>query len=106
MRVYEKTKDHLLCGHWNGSPLEIGLTSLIRDVPLSEARHFHEYHEYYILLEGSAKLEVEGSIITLRPGTAVMVQPGERHRIVSVSPSGVRWVIIKERSVPESKQCV
>jgi len=106
MRVYEKTEGHLICGHWNGSPLEIGLTSIIREVPPGEARHFHDYHEYYVVLEGSAELEVEASVTVLRPGTTVMVQPGERHRIVSVSPSGGRWVIIKERSSPGSKQCV
>src|SRR5512145_1864605 len=106
MRVYERAEGHLFCGHWNGSPVEIGVTSLIREVPPGEAQHFHDYHEYYVVLEGGAELEVEGKVTVLRPGVVIMVQPGERHRIVAVSPSGVRWVIIEERSSPGSKQCV
>jgi mannose-6-phosphate isomerase-like protein (cupin superfamily) len=98
--LYAKAEGHLLCGHWNGSPVEIGLTPLIREVPAGEVQHSHDYHEYYLVLEGSAELEVEGTVTILQTGTVVMVQPGERHRIVSVSPSGVRWVIIKERSAP------
>jgi hypothetical protein len=36
-----------------------------------------------------------------------MVEPGEKHRVVSVDPEvGVRWVIIKERSAPDSKHVV
>ena len=93
MRVYEQGDTHLFCGHWNGSPLEIGITSLLRTVPDGEARHHHDYHEYYVVLEGSAELEVEGREIPLR----------ERHRVVSVAPGGVRWVIVKQRSEPDSK---
>jgi mannose-6-phosphate isomerase-like protein (cupin superfamily) len=106
MRVYETGEGHLLCGHWNGSPVEIGLTPLIREVPANEAQHSHDYHEYYLVLEGSAELEVEGTVTLLQPGTVAMVQPGERHRIVFVSPPGARWVIIKERSAPGSKRLV
>lgn len=32
-----------------------------------------------------------------------MVEPGEWHQITSVSDAGARWVIIKERSEPNSK---
>ncbi len=93
----------MFCGHWNGSPLEIGVTSLLRTVPDAEARHHHDYHEYYVVLEGSAELEVEGREIPLRAGTIAMIEPAERHRVVSVAPGGVRWVIVKQRSEPNSK---
>jgi hypothetical protein len=39
----------------------------------------------------------------LQAGATVMVEPGERHRVVSVGPMGIRWVIIKERLEPDSK---
>ncbi len=32
-----------------------------------------------------------------------MVEPGERHRVVSVGEAGARWVVIKERSEPDTK---
>ncbi len=52
-------------------------------------------------------LEVEEQRVPLRGGTVVMVEPGERHRVVFVDPEvGARWVIIKERSEPNSKHVV
>lgn len=32
-----------------------------------------------------------------------MVEPGEAHQVLRVSPGGCRWVMIKERSEPDSK---
>jgi hypothetical protein len=32
-----------------------------------------------------------------------MVEPGEKHQVVSVGSNGIRWVIIKEHSLPDSK---
>ena len=108
MRSYEKSDSHFLCGHWNGSPLEIGfLPEPLMSIPDSEVLHYHDYHEYYVVLSGSAELEVEGQNVSLRPGIIVMVEPGERHCIRFIDPNiGARWVIIKERSEPGSKHIV
>lgn len=103
MKNFDKSGSHLLCGHWNGSPVEIGVTDLLNDVPSTELLHYHDYHEYYVVLEGEGSLEVDGSMFPLKAGSAVMVEPGERHRVTSVGPNGIRWVIIKERSEPDSK---
>lgn len=103
MRVYEKTGSHLFCGHWNGSPVEIGVTPLLSAIPPSEAPHHHDYHEFYVVLDGEAELEVEGRAVPLRAGSVVMIEPGERHRVSHISARGVRWVIVKERSIPNSK---
>ncbi len=72
-------------------------------VPPSEVRHKHPYHEYYEVLEGEAQLEVNGQIIPMRAGMVVMVEPEEWHQIRAISEAGARWVIIKERSEPNSK---
>lgn len=108
MKTYLRSNSHLFCGHWNGSPVEIGfLPDPLKQVPASEALHYHNYHEYYVVLEGKAELEVEGQCVPLMGGTVVMVEPGERHRLVMVDPQvGARWVIIKERSTPNSKYVV
>lgn len=103
MKTYKKAGTHLYCGHWNGSPVEIGVTELLTDVPGTECMHYHDYHEYYVVLEGEGCLEVDGSLVSLSAGSTVMVEPGEKHRVVSVGPMGIRWVIIKERSEPDSK---
>ena len=107
MKRYAKGSSHLLCGHWNGSPVEIGLSDLIRHVPSGEVRHYHTYHEYYLVLEGRGALEVEGETVPLEPNTVVMVEPGERHRVALVDPDlGLRWVIVKQISAPDSKTVV
>lgn len=103
MKIYNKSGTHLFCGHWNGSPVEIGVTELLREVPSTEQLHHHLYHEYYVILEGSGELEVEGTVHPLTAGTTVMVEPEERHQVVSVGEQGIRWVIIKQRSEPNSK---
>lgn len=102
MRIYNSQTSHLFCGHWNGSPVEIGEGRLV-EVPPSEVKHKHPYHEFYVVLEGEAELEVEGARVPLRAGSVVMVEPDEWHEVVSVSEHGARWVIIKERSEPDSK---
>lgn len=103
MRIYERSQGRgYFCGHWNGSPLEIGDGKLV-DVPEGEVTHSHPYHEYYVVLEGEAKLEVEGQTVEMRAGQVVMVEPGERHRVVGISEQGARWIIVKERSAPDSK---
>lgn len=104
MKIYRRTNSHLLCGHWNGSPIEIGLTSVMRAVPDSERYHYHNYHEYYIIIRGKGTVNVEGCDAPLEANTVLMIQPGERHRIAWIDPDeGIQWIIIKERSVPNSK---
>jgi mannose-6-phosphate isomerase-like protein (cupin superfamily) len=86
LRTYLRSDSHLFCGHWNGSPVEIGfLPTPLRQVPDSEVLHYHDYYEYYVMLEGSAELEVEGQSVPLR-ADIVMVEPGERHCIRFVDP--------------------
>jgi mannose-6-phosphate isomerase-like protein (cupin superfamily) len=106
MKTFTKSGSHLFCGHWNGSPLEIGLTELLLEVPGTERLHYHDYHEYYVILEGEGSLEVEGSVVPLLAGETAMVEPGESHQVVSVGPAGIRWVIVKERSELDNKHIV
>jgi quercetin dioxygenase-like cupin family protein len=72
-------------------------------VGAGEVRHHHPYHEYFVVLDGEAELEVEGTPVPLRAGLVVMIEPGERHRVTSVGRTGARWVVIKERSEPDTK---
>jgi quercetin dioxygenase-like cupin family protein len=73
------------------------------EVGTGEVRHYHPYREYYVVLEGTAELEVEGTTIPLNAGMVVMVEPGERHQVVDVGEAGARWIVIKERSEPDTK---
>lgn len=107
MKIYQKSEESgdspaWICGHWNGSPLAIG-TGLRAEVGTSDIRHYHPYREYYVVLEGAAELEVEGVVVPMCPGMVILVEPGERHMVVSVDKAGARWVVIQERSEPNTK---
>ena len=107
MKIYYPAEDNTdtpswVCGHWNGSPIEIGMGRRTEVGP-NEIRHHHPYREYFIVLEGSAELEVEDSIVPIRAGMIVMIEPGERHKVVSVDLLGARWIVIKERSEHDTK---
>lgn len=91
-----------LCGHWNGSPLEIGL-GVRRTVGDDEVRHYHPYREYYVVVDGEAELEVGGTLVPLRAGMVVMVEPGEWYHVTAIGAHGARWIVIKERSEPNTK---
>lgn len=108
MRSYRRSESHLLCGHWNRSPVEIGfLPEPLMSIPDSEVLHYHDYHEYYVVLSGYAELEVEGETVPLQADSIIMVEPKERHKIKYIDPdTGARWVIIKEKSEPNSKHIV
>ena len=104
MKLYEKGKSHLLCGHWNGSKIEIGLTENLKSIPGANELHYHTYREYYLIIEGRGSIQVEDRIISLSKDTLLAVDPYEKHKWHSIDPShGIRWVIIKEESRPDSK---
>lgn len=104
MKVYSKTGSEpaWLCGHWNGSPVEIGM-GLRKEVGANEVMHSHPYCEYYIAIEGEAELKVGNDQVTLAPGCVVMVEPGEKHMVTSVGKDGAFWVVVKARSEPGTK---
>ncbi len=106
MQIYYQADDtpSWVCGHWNNSPLAIGMGK--RTTVGSEQYHYHPYCEYYIGLEGEATLKVEDEYLTLRRQMIIMIEPGERHQIVAISPSGAQWIVIQEQSRPQTKYIV
>ena len=45
--------------------------------------HYHKrMTEIYYVLEGTGQMELDGRMIDVRPGNAVLIQPGCRHRAV------------------------
>jgi mannose-6-phosphate isomerase-like protein (cupin superfamily) len=46
--------------------------------------HYHKrLTETYYVLEGEGRIELNGELHPIRPGTAVMIRPGTRHRAVA-----------------------
>ncbi len=60
-------------------------TCSVHVVEISSGSRIH-YHrrltETYYVLDGEGRLELNGRSIQLRPGMAVMIRPGTRHRAV------------------------
>lgn len=50
--------------------------------PISGAQpHFHKHMtEVYYVVEGSGQIELDGKVQDVRPGTAVLIPPGVKHR--------------------------
>ena len=51
--------------------------TVIRD----SQKHYHKgCTEYYYILEGGGKMELDDDVVDLRPGTAIVIPPGVAHR--------------------------
>src|SRR5262249_12445640 len=55
-------------------------------------KHYHrECTEVYYILEGRGKMELNGDVIEVEPGTVVVIEPYTPHRLWS--PEGVRTIV-------------
>jgi mannose-6-phosphate isomerase-like protein (cupin superfamily) len=53
----------------------------------STQRHRHLLtEEIYFLLEGTARIEIDGDTREAAPGDAILIPPGARHQITALSP--------------------
>jgi len=66
--------------------------------------HYHkEVEETFYLLEGKARLLVDGTEYSGGAGDAFRLEPGEKHNIMNDSQSALRAVFIKCPYKPEDK---
>ena len=43
-------------------------------------KHYHkDCTEYYYILDGAGQMELDGDVVELRPGTAILIPPGMFH---------------------------
>ncbi len=47
-------------------------------------RHFHDFHEYWLIFRGKAKVLSEGVEYYVRPGDIVCTHAGEEHDVLEV----------------------
>ena len=53
------------------------------DIKADSRTHYHKkLTELYYVLEGEGQMELDGRIVDIRPGSAIMIKPGCRHRAV------------------------
>lgn len=66
-----------------GFVTEAGGVASVHQVDISQdaATHYHkQMTEIYVVLEGTGEVELDGTRVPVRPMTAIMIQPGCRHR--------------------------
>jgi mannose-6-phosphate isomerase-like protein (cupin superfamily) len=65
------------------SPENRVATMHLLDIEADAQTHYHrKLTEIYLILEGEGYLELDGERVAVKPMTAVMIQPGCRHRAV------------------------
>ena len=53
------------------------------DITTDSRTHYHKkLTEIYLILEGKGHMELDGELIPVKPMTAILIQPGCRHRAV------------------------
>ncbi len=63
------------------SPDNAVATVHLLDVQADAQAHYHKkLTEIYVILEGEGHMELDGQLVPVRPMTAIMIQPGCRHR--------------------------
>jgi mannose-6-phosphate isomerase-like protein (cupin superfamily) len=78
--------------------LEVGVYSLVAPEP--DRQQPHDDDELYIVLEGTGVLEVEGEQVSVKEGTAVVVEAGADHRFSAYEHLSV--LVIFERRAAEN----
>jgi mannose-6-phosphate isomerase-like protein (cupin superfamily) len=64
-------------------PANTAATLHLVDISEDARAHYHEkLTEIYYVLEGEGHIELDGEMVPVRPGSAVMIFPGTRHRAV------------------------
>ena len=48
-----------------------------------EASHVHDDAEVFIILQGKARMEMEGETVELVTGDVLVVEPGENHHLIA-----------------------
>jgi len=50
-------------------------------------RHYHkDAEEFYFLLDGTGTMEVDGEVVNVGPGDAILIPPGSWHQITAHEP--------------------
>jgi mannose-6-phosphate isomerase-like protein (cupin superfamily) len=61
-----------------------GVASLhVVDISVNARTHYHKrLTELYYILQGEGHLELDGELYAVRPGDAILIKPGCRHRAI------------------------
>ena len=87
------------CGHSRRAFMrkDNGTCSLhLVEISKDSKTHYHKgFTETYYFLEGEGQIELNGKLYPVKPGTAVMIRPGTRHRaVMGKSPMKILNIVV------------
>ena len=83
-----------------GLPIQGGVKSA--ETPFG-GKHLHKtMAEYFLLLEGNLRLQVNGEILEMEQGDLILVEPGEAHQVLHGSPDA-RLLLLMPAAVANDK---
>lgn len=87
---HARTIRHLMAPWTTGSThLWLGLSEV--DAGSTSNPHTHpQQEEIFVVLEGHGTISVDGTPVAVRPGSVVLVSPGEEHQLISAANEGLR----------------
>jgi len=60
----------------------------------AETLHYHERaRQFFYILKGEARFEIDGKAFTLATGEGVHIRPGQRHRIVNDTEGDLEFIL-------------
>ena len=69
--------------------------------------HYHEdMQEVFVILDGTVTMTVEGEMVTLQGGDAILVEPREVHQMTNVTNQEVNYVVFGISSEQNGKTVV
>lgn len=90
-------------GDYDAIDISISYAHITPD-SLSDSLHYHKKaQEYYIVIAGTGLLEVEGHMVELQENTVVMVEPGEKHRIIAATSDILDVLVIATPKIDGDK---
>ena len=61
----------------------------------ASTKHRHlEMHELYVLLEGEGRVRVDDEVLTLRPQSALLVEPEHVRQLFNDTDSEALWLVV------------
>lgn len=87
---HARTIKHVVAPWTTGSTrLWLGVSEV--DPGSSSNPHTHpDQEEIFVVLSGTGTITAGGTPITVRPGSVVLVSPGEEHQLISSAQEGMR----------------
>ncbi len=73
-----------------------GLTMGIAEIPPGDSLlpHHHQPVEVYYVVQGAGKVEIEGRVASIGPGSAIFIPGNAKHRTSNTGTAPLRFVFV------------